>query len=101
MFKAVCLFKLKQGIDEKTFEEFFKKHVDEAKKLKNLQNYTVAKIINNEDSKIFYRVNELYYNSLSELEDSFSTELAKDATDDLLKWVDDFKCIIVDESIVL
>lgn len=101
MFKAVCMFKLKKDLNKKTFEDYFKKHVDEAKKLKNLQKYTIAKIINKEDSKNFYRINELYYNSLAELEESFSTKLAKEATDDLLKWVDDFKCIIVEENIVL
>jgi len=101
MFKAVCMFKLKEGVDEKTFENYFIKHVEEAKKLKNLKKYTVAKIKNNEDSSTFYRINELYYESLPELEESFSSNLAKDATDDLLKWVEDFKCIIVEEKIVL
>lgn len=98
MLKAVCMFKLKDGIGEKDFELYFKKHVNDAKKLQDLKKYTIAKSIKKEDKKIFYRINELYYDSLDKMEASFSSDLGKAATEDLLKWVEDFKCIIVEEE---
>lgn len=101
MFKAVCMFRLKKGINTKVFEEYFKKHVAEAKELKNLKKYTISKIINQEDEKHFYRINELYYSNMKELEESFTSKLAETATEDLMKWVDDFKCIIVEEEEVI
>ncbi len=51
MFKAVCMFRLKDGINEKDFEIFFQKHVNDAKKLKNLKKYTIAKSIKENDKK--------------------------------------------------
>ena len=101
MIKAVCMFRLKDGIDEKDFEIYFKKHVNDAKKLKNLKKYTIAKSIKEEGKKNFYRINELYFNSVKDLEDSFSSKLGEDASEDLLKWVSDFKCIVVEEKKVL
>jgi len=101
MYKAVCMFKIVDGVSEEEFEDYFKKHIIEAKALKNLKKYTVAKVINPEDRDIFYRVNELYYDSMTELEESFSSDLAKASTEDLLKRVKDFKCVIVNEETVL
>lgn len=101
MYKAVCMFKIESSISEKEFEDYFKKHIIEAKALKNLKKYTVAKVVNPEDKNIFYRINELYYDSIAELEESFSSDLARATTEDLLKRVNDFKCVIVKEEIVL
>lgn len=102
MYKAVCMFKIDKETNENDFEIFFKKHVIEAKALKNLKKYTIAKIVkSDEDKENFYRINELYYETLDDLEESFSSDLAKSATDDLLKRVKDFKCIIVKEETVL
>ncbi|MHB1275874.1 MAG: EthD family reductase [Candidatus Humimicrobiaceae bacterium] len=98
MYKAVCMFKIDDGTNENDFENFFKKHVVEAKALKNLKKYTIAKVVNPDDKENFYRINELYYESMEDLEESFSSNLAKEATDDLLKRVKDFKCIIVKEE---
>jgi uncharacterized protein (TIGR02118 family) len=101
MIKAVCMFKLKKGISEEDFEEYFKTHVVDAKKLPNLKKYTIARAVKAEDRKDCYRINELYYDSLKDLEDSFSSELGSEASEDLMRWVDDFKCIIVDENKVM
>ncbi|NQT67690.1 MAG: EthD family reductase [Actinobacteria bacterium] len=101
MYKAVCMFKIVDGVSEEEFEDYFKKHIIEAKALKNLKKYTVAKVVNPEDKDIFYRVNELYYESVDELKKSFSSDLAKASTEDLLKRVKDFKCVIVNEETVL
>ena len=101
MIKAVCMFKLKKGMIEEGFEEYFKTHVEDAKKLPNLKKYTIAKALEEEGKKEFYRINELYYDSLEELEDSFSSELGESASEDLMKWVDDFKYIIVEENKII
>ena len=101
MIKAVCMFKLKQGITEDEFEEYFKTHVLDAKKLPNLKKYTIARAVKDDDKKDCYRINELYYDSIEDLEDSFSSDLGKEASDDLMKWVDDFKCVIVEENKVM
>jgi len=101
MYKAVCMFGIESSVDEKEFEDYFKKHVMEAKVLKNLKKYTIAKVVNPGDKNIFYRINELYYDSIAELEESFSSDLAKAATEDLLKRVKDFKCVIVNEETVI
>lgn len=101
MYKAVCMFKLDNKTNENDFEDFFKKHVLEAKALKNLKKYTIAKVIDPEDKENFYRINELYYENIEDLEESFASDLAKEATDDLLKRVKDFKCIILKEEIIL
>jgi uncharacterized protein (TIGR02118 family) len=100
MYKAVCMFKIGTSISEEEFEDYFKKHVIESKALKNLIKYTIAKVVNPEDKGAFYRINELYYDSMEELEESFSSDLAKAATEDLLKRVKDFNCVIVNEEIV-
>ena len=101
MIKAVCMFKLKKGISEEDFEEYFKSHVEDAKKLPNLKKYTIAKAVEEKDKEDFYRINELYYDSLKELEASFSSELGERASEDLMKWVDDFKYIIVKENKII
>ena len=101
MIKAVCMFKLKKGISEEDFEEYFKSHVEDAKKLPNLKKYTIAKAVEEKGKEDFYRINELYYDSLKELEDSFSSELGERASEDLMKWVDDFKYIIVKENKII
>ena len=101
MIKAVCMFRLDKNIDEKSFEVFFKKHVEDAKKLKNLKKYTIARRIDNNDINNYYRINELYYESAEAAEESFSSDEAKEATDELLKWVKDFTCVIVEEEVVL
>ena len=64
MVKAVCMFSLKEDINEKEFEEFFIQHVDIVKKFKNLKNYTIANYLKEEDKESFYRINELYFDSL-------------------------------------
>ena len=101
MIKAVCMFKLKKGMSEEGFEEYFKTHIEDAKKLPNLKKYTIAKALEEEGKKAFYRINELYYDSLEELEDSFSSELGERASEDLMKWVDDFKYIIMEENKII
>lgn len=101
MIKAVCMFRLADGINEEEFEKFFKKHVEDAKKLKNLKKYTIAKKVDKNDKENFFRVNELYYDSAKDADESFSTDLAKEATEELLGWVKDFNCVIVSEEIVL
>lgn len=101
MIKAVCMFRLADGINEEEFENFFKKHVEDAKKLKNLKKYTIAKRVDKNDKENLFRVNELYYDSVKDADESFSTDLAKEATEELLGWVKDFNCVIVNEEIVL
>lgn len=101
MIKAVCMFRLDKNIDEKSFEVFFKKHVEDAKKLKNLKKYTIAKRVDKNDTDNYFRINELYYETTEAAEESFSTDLAKEATEELMQWVKDFTCIIVDEKEVL
>ncbi len=101
MIKAVCMFRLDKNKDEKSFEVFFKKHVEDAKKLKNLKKYTIARRIDDNDTNNYYRINELYYESVKAAEESFSSDEAKEATDELMQWVKDFTCIIVEEKEVL
>jgi len=101
MLKAVCMFKLKKDTDKKEFEVFFKNHVEQAKKLKNLKRYTISKIVDLKDEDVVYRINELYYESVADIEESFSSDLAKEGTEELLERVQDFKCIIVEEEVVL
>lgn len=101
MIKAVCMFRLANGVNEEDFEKFFNKHVEDAKKLKHLKKYTIAKRIKKDETENYFRVNELYYNSLDDAEESFSTNLAKEATEELLGWVKDFTCVIVDEQVVI
>ncbi len=101
MIKAVCMFRLADNVKEEDFEKFFKKHVEDAKKLKNLKKYTIAKRVKKDDVTNYFRINELYYDSLEDTEESFSTDLANEATGELLNWVKDFTCVIVDEEYVL
>lgn len=101
MLKAVCMFRLKNGVNEKDFEEYFKTHVEDAKKLKNLKKYTIAKAINEDDKKNYYRINELYYDSREDMEESFSSVAGEEASESLSEWVDDFRAIIVEEEKVM
>ena len=64
-------------------------------------NTSISKIVDLNDEDVFYRINELYYESISDIEDSFTSDLAKIGTEELLKKVQDFKCIIVEEEVVL
>ena len=100
MIKAVCMFKLPKGTNEEKFDDYFmNKHVIDAKKLKFLKKYTVAKVINeNNNGDYYFRINELYYDSLEEANQSFSSETAKLATEDLLGRVIDFTCIFCEEE---
>lgn len=100
MVKAICMFRLKKGVDENEFEKFFKKHVEEAKKLERLQKYTVSKNVDHSDTTGYFRINELYYNSKTDADHSFSTKLAEEATNELLEWVTDFTCVIAEEVTV-
>lgn len=101
MVKAVCMFRLKQDVDEKAFEAFFKKHVEDAKKLERLKKYTIAKNIDIEDTEGFYRVNELYYDSKEDADYSFTTKLAEEATNDLMKWVENFTVVMAEEETII
>lgn len=96
MIKAVCMFKLADNVDEEEFEKFFSKHVEDAKKLKNLKKYTISKRVSGD--RDYYRINELYYDKIEDAEESFSTNLAKQGTEELMRWVKDFKCIITEEK---
>jgi conserved hypothetical protein len=100
MIKVVCMFKLAPGTDEEEFDNYFvNKHVFDAKKLINLRKYTIAKVINTDnDINSFYRINELYYDSIEDATVSFDTDLAKTATKELLEKVIDFTCIFCEEA---
>ena len=99
MIKAICMFKLSSDTNEEEFDNYFiNKHVVDAKKLILLKKYTIAKVINkNDDQDSFYRINELYYDSVEDANESFNTDLAKAATNELLGKVKDFTCIFCEE----
>ena len=97
MVKLVAMFNLPPGTDEAEFEEYFvKKHARDAAKIPGLRRYLIGKVVGSPaGDPAWYRVNELWFDSVPAALKAFNSQVAVDATNDLMPRVKDFTPVFV------
>ena len=97
MVKLVAMFNLPLGTDEAEFERYFvKKHAPDAAKIPGLRKYTIGKVVGSPAGEpAWYRLNELWFDSVKSALKAFSSQIAIDATNDLMPRVKDFAPVFV------
>ena len=100
MVKLVAMFNLSPGTDEAEFEKYFvEKHAPEAARIPGLRKYTIGKVVGTPQEKpAWYRVNELWFDSVSAATEAFNSQVAVECTDDLMPRVRDFTAVFVEEQ---
>ena len=100
MVKLVAMFNLPGGTDEAQFEKYFvKKHAPEAARIPGLRRYTIGKGVGSPSEKpAWYRVNELWFDSMKAAKKSLSSREAIDCTNDLMPRVKDFTPVFVKDQ---
>jgi len=100
MVKLVAMFNLPRGANESNFDKYFvDKHVKEASTIPGLRKYVICKAIKSTESNpSWYRINELWFDSMDDAEKAISSKIAIDCTNDLLSRVKDFTSVLVDEK---
>jgi uncharacterized protein (TIGR02118 family) len=100
MVKLVAMFNLPEGTDEAEFEKYFvKKHVPEAAHIPGLRRYTIGKVVGSPAGEpAWYRVNELWFDSVSAAMKAFNSKVAVDCTNDLMPRVKDFTPVFVKDQ---
>lgn len=100
MVKLVAMFNLPPGTDEAKFEQYFvKKHAPEAAQIPGLRKYTIGKVVGTPQEKpAWYRVNELWFDSVDAAMKAFDSKAAVECTDDLMPRVRDFTAVFVEEQ---
>ena len=100
MVKLVAMFNLSPGTDEAEFEKYFvEKHAPEAARIPGLRKYTIGKVVGTPQEKpAWYRVNELWFDSVDAAMKAFDSEAATECTDDLMPRVKDFTAVFVEEQ---
>ncbi len=97
MVKLVAMFNLPPGTDEAEFEKYFvKKHAREAAKIPGLRRYLIGKVVGSPaGTPAWYRVNELWFDSVKAALKAFNSPEAVAATNDLMPRVKDFTPVFV------
>ena len=101
MVKVVAMFNLPEGTDEAEFEKYFvKKHAPEAARIPGLRRYTIGKVVGSpaEGKPAWYRVNELWFDSVKAALKAFGSKAAVDCTNDLMPRVKDFTPVFVKDQ---
>lgn len=100
MVKVVAMFNLPPGTDEAGFEKYFvKKHAPDAAKIPGLRKYTIGKVVRSPAGEpAWYRVNELWFDSVEAAQKAFNSQVAVDATNDLMPRVKDFTPVFVKDQ---
>jgi uncharacterized protein (TIGR02118 family) len=100
MVKVVAMFNLPPGTDEAEFEKYFvKKHAPDAAKIPGLRKYTIGKVVGSPAGEpAWYRVNELWFDSVKAAQKAFNSQVAVDATNDLMPRVKDFTPVFVKDQ---
>lgn len=97
MVKLVAMFNLPEGTDEAEFEKYFvKKHARDAAKIPGLRRYLIGKVVGSPaGTPAWYRVNELWFDSVNAAFKAFNSPEAVAATNDLMPRVKDFTPVFV------
>ncbi len=97
MVKVVAMFNLPRGTDEAEFEKYFvRKHARDAAKIPGLRRYVIGKVVGSPAGEpAWYRVNELWFDSAKAAQKAFNSQIALDATNDLMPRVQDFTPVFV------
>jgi uncharacterized protein (TIGR02118 family) len=100
MVKLVAMFNLPPGTDEAEFEKYFvKQHAPDAAKIPGLRRYTIGKVVGSPAGQpAWYRVNELWFDSLKAALKALNSPLAMEATNDLMPRVKDFTPVFVKDQ---
>jgi uncharacterized protein (TIGR02118 family) len=100
MVKLVAMFNLPPGTDEAAFEKYFvEKHAPEAAQIPGLRKYTIGKALGSPgDQPAWYRVNELWFDSVNAATEAFNSRVAIDCTEDLMPRVKDFTTVFVEDQ---
>jgi len=100
MVKLVAMFNLPPGTSESDFEKYFtNKHVKEASNIPGLRKYTIGKAVGNTEGKpSWYRINELWFDSMDDAKKALSSQIAVDCTNDLSPRVEDFVGVFIEEE---
>lgn len=98
MVKVVAMFNLPEGANEADFEKYFvNKHARrDAAKIPGLRRYVIGKVVGSPAGQpAWYRVNELWFDSVKAAVKAFNSPAAVECTDDLLPRVKDFTPLFV------
>ncbi len=98
MVKVVAMFNLPEGANEADFEKYFVyKHArKDAAKIPGLRRYTIGKVLGSPAGQpAWYRVNELWFDSVKAATKAFNSQIAVDCTNDLMPRVKDFTPVFV------
>ena len=97
MVKLVAMFNLPPGTDEAEFEKYFvRKHARDAAKIPGLRRYLIGKVVGSPaGTPAWYRVNELWFDSVKAALKAFNSAEAVAATNDLMPRVKDFTPVFV------
>jgi uncharacterized protein (TIGR02118 family) len=98
MVKVVAMFNLPKGANKARFEKYFvNKHArKDAAKIPGLRRYTIGKVVGSPAGKpAWYRVNELWFDSVKAATKAFNSQIAVDCTNDLMPRVKDFTPVFV------
>ena len=100
MVKLVAMFNLPPGTDEAEFERYFvEKHALEAARIPGLRRYTIGKVVGSPgDQPAWYRVNELWFDSVKAAMEGFDSNVAEECTKDLMARVKEFTAVFVEEQ---
>jgi uncharacterized protein (TIGR02118 family) len=98
MVKVVAMFNLPRGAKKADFEKYFvNQHArKDAAKIPGLRRYVIGKVLGSPAGKpAWYRVNELWFDSVKAATKAFNSQIAMDCTNDLMPRVKDFTPIFV------
>lgn len=98
MVKVVAMFNLPKGAKKVDFEKYFvNKHAKkDAARIPGLRRYTIGKVLGSPAGKpAWYRINELWFDSVKAATKAFGSQIAVDCTNDLMPRVKDFTPVFV------
>ena len=98
MVKLVAMFNLSEGANKAEFEKYFvSKHAcKDAAKIPGLRRYVIGKVVGSPAGEpAWYRVNELWFDSVKAALKALSSWAAVDCTNDLMPRVRDFTPVFV------
>jgi uncharacterized protein (TIGR02118 family) len=100
MVKLVAMFNLPPGTDEGAFEKYFvEKHAPEAAQIPGLRKYTIGKVVGSPAVRpAWYRINELWFDSMAAAMEALESKEAVDCTNDLMPRVKDFTAVFVEDQ---
>jgi uncharacterized protein (TIGR02118 family) len=98
MVKVVAMYNLPEGTNEAEFEKYFvNKHArKDAAKIPGLRRYVIGKVVGSPAGQpAWYRVNELWFDSVKAATKAFNSQAAVDCTNDLMPRVKNFTPVFV------